>query len=110
MKEAAQVSAAQLQHRLCYGVLEIWMPKSATKKMTTLARAIDVPYGRLQRVLTGHLVMQFEDFGRLHAHIGPRMELWLLSGRNAQIAQGIAAVHNREAEASRTAHGVAPRR
>lgn len=86
------------------------MPKSATKKITTLARALDLPYGRLQRVLTGHLVMQFEDFGRLHAHIGPRMELWLLSGRNAHIARGIAAVHNREAEASRPAQAITPRR
>jgi plasmid maintenance system antidote protein VapI len=99
-REVSQLRASQLQHRLCYGVLEVWMPRSPTRKMTTLSAVLGVPYGRLQRVLTGHTVMQFEDFGRLYEHIGPLMELWLLSGRNAEMAQAISNVRKRDAEAA----------
>lgn len=92
-RQAAQLTAADLQHRICYGVLERWMPRSSTKKITTLATAIGVPYNRLQQLLTGYTVMQFEDFGRLYGHIGPMMELWLLRGDNARIAQAVSATH-----------------
>lgn len=60
------------------------MPSSKTKKMTTLAQALEMPYSRLQRMLTGHTVMQFEDLGRLYAHVGPQLEPWLLTGDNAK--------------------------
>jgi len=33
--------------------------------------------------------MQFEDLGRLRAHIGEQLELWLLSGTNAWLAQAV---------------------
>jgi len=95
-RATAQVKAAELQHRLCYGILEVWMPRSETRKITTLAAALGVPYNRLQRVLTGYSVMQFEDFGRLYAHIGPEMELWLLSGRNAQVRHALDNIRQRE--------------
>jgi len=95
-REGAQLRAAELQHRLCYGILELWMPRSKTRKITTLAAALGVPYNRLQRLLTGYSVMQFEDFGRFYAHIGPEMELWLLSGRNAQVRDALDNIRQRE--------------
>ena len=100
-REVAQLNAAELQHRICFGVLNAWMPRSDTRKITTLAAALDVPYNRLQQLLTGHIVMQFEDFGRLYAHIGPEMELWLLRGENAYIAKAVHANRKRELEKKR---------
>jgi len=97
-RERSQLAAAELQHRICFGVLETWMPRSQTRKITTLAAAIDMSYNRLQQILSGHIVMQFEDFGRLYAHIGPRMELWLLSGQHIPIAEAVNRTREREAQ------------
>ena len=97
-RERSQLTAAQLQHRICFGIQRKWMPSSQTKKITTFAAALGMPYSRLQHILSGHSVLQFEDFGRLYAHIGPQMEVWLLTGKNAHIARGIELAQRRMVE------------
>jgi plasmid maintenance system antidote protein VapI len=84
------------------------MPTSSTKRLTSFARALDVSYDRLQRVLTGKAVMQLEDVGRLSQHIGTNLELWALSPTTAeQVAHWRrAAAHERAVEHARRQAGI----
>ncbi len=80
----AQLDASQLQHRLSYGILVLYMPRSNLAKLADLASAVDVPYDRLQKMLTGRVVMQLEDIGRLRILIGHQIDYWMLRGLSAQ--------------------------
>lgn len=82
-RKVAQLEASRLQHRICFGVAQLYMPQSDFTKYTKLAEALDVPYGPLYKKLTGHAVMKLEDIGRLRRHIGPRLDYWLLGTQTA---------------------------
>lgn len=96
-RELAQRDAAHLQHGVAYGVTQLHMPRSATRQMTTLAEALEMPYARLQKLLTGHSVMQLEDLGRLRLLIGDGVDPWLLRGRHAALLTEGRAAMDREA-------------
>lgn len=78
VRESAQLDASQLQHRVAYGVMNVYLPPSRAKRVTKLAEALEMPYARLQRLLTGHSVMQLEDLGRLRCLVGDNLDPWLL--------------------------------
>lgn len=74
----AQRSAAKTQHQISYGVQNLYMPQSDQPKITLLAEELQVPYDRLHKMLTGRVVMQLEDIGRLRELIGAQLDLWFL--------------------------------
>lgn len=80
--ERARLDASRIQHGIAYGVIHLYMPRSPTKRMTTLAIALEVPYSRVQKLLTGHSVMQLEDLGRFRQLIGDSLDPWLLRERH----------------------------
>lgn len=100
-RELAQLDAAHLQHGVAYGVTQLYMPRSPTRQITTLAEALDVPYARLQKLLSGHSVMQLEDLGRLRRLIGDSVDPWLLRGRHAALLTEGRAAMDREAARER---------
>lgn len=102
-QDRARADAAHLQHGVAYGVLNLYMPKSATRRMTTLADALEMPYARLQKLLTGNSVMQLEDLGRLRNLIGDSVDAWLLRGRHAALLTEGREAMRREAERERRA-------
>lgn len=83
-RERAQLDASKLQHQVAFGVLEIFMPNTDRSKVTALAAELGTPYDRLQKMLTGHVVMQLEDIGRLRLLIGGSLDFWLIRGHNAE--------------------------
>lgn len=86
-REAAQRDASRLQHQICFGVFDIYMKRSDNSMVTKLASALDVPYDRLQKMLTGRVVMQLEDIGRLRQLIGYSLDYWMLRGPSAQFVR-----------------------
>ncbi|MGV2900118.1 hypothetical protein ACNPM4_00450 [Microbacterium sp. AGC62] len=66
-KEIAQLEAAQIQHRIAYGILEIYLPTTNARTITGLASQLGMSYDRLQRMLNGQVVMQLEDIGLLRS-------------------------------------------
>lgn len=88
-REVAQRDAAELQHLLCRGVLMLYMPESSNTRIIKLAGALDMTYDRLQKMLSGRVVMQLEDIGRLRALIGPRLDYWMLRGQSADVVRMI---------------------
>lgn len=86
-REAAQRDASRLQHQVCFGVFDIYMKRSDNSMVTKLASALDVPYDRLQKMLTGRVVMQLEDIGRLRQLIGYSLDYWMLRGPSAQFVR-----------------------
>ncbi|CAN7410583.1 hypothetical protein LJR042_002592 [Microbacterium maritypicum] len=69
--------------------------------MTSLAEALEIPYARLQKVLSGHSVMQLEDLGRLRRLIGDSVDPWLLRGHHAALLTEGRAAMDREAARER---------
>lgn len=100
--DLARLDAAHLQHGVAYGVTQLYMPRSNTRTMTSLAEALEVPYPRLRKVLSGHSVMQLEDLGRLRCLIGDAVDPWLLRGRHASLLQEGRAALEREADRHKT--------
>ena len=99
--DLARLDAARLQHGVAFGVTQLYMPGSRTPRMTTLAQALELPYARLQKMLSGHSVMQLEDLGRLRRLVGDSLDPWLLRGRHAALlTEGRAAI-DREAARER---------
>lgn len=88
-RELAQRDAAELQHLLCRGVLKLYMPESSNTRIIKLAAALDITYDRLQKMLSGRVVMQLEDIGRLRVLIGPRLDYWMLRGQSADVVRMI---------------------
>ncbi|MCM3778801.1 hypothetical protein [Microbacterium hydrocarbonoxydans] len=76
----ARRSAAKTQHQISYGVQNLYMPHSDQPKITLLAEALGVPYDRLHKVLSGRVVMQLEDIGRLRELVGAQLDVWFLRG------------------------------
>ena len=106
VQQHAQLAAAQLQHRVAFGVTMKFMPSSPTKKISTLARALDLKYDRVQKLLIGASVLQLEDLGRLRLHVGEDLDLWVLSPEvSAEVERWrTVALHaQREADARRAA-------
>lgn len=104
-RELAQRDAAHLQHGVAYGVTQLYMPRSETRQITSLAEALEIPYARLQKVLSGHSVMQLEDLGRLRRLIGDSVDPWLLRGRHAALlTEGRAAMDREAARERRERH------
>lgn len=99
----AQRSAARTQHQISYGVQSLYMPQSSQPKITLLAEELDVPYGRLHRVLTGRVVMQLEDIGRLRVLIGPQLDYWFLR-EGTRRAVSMAEAHTLKARGQGTSH------
>lgn len=100
--ERARLDASRLQHGVAYGVTQLYMPRSPTKRMTSLAEALEMPYPRLQKLLSGHSVMQLEDLGRLRQLIGDSVDPWLLRGRHAALlTEGRMALEREAAQAER---------
>lgn len=79
LRERAHLDASKLQHEVAYGVLEIFLPSSEIRTITALAGELDMPYGRLQQMLNGQIVMQMEDLVRLRGHIGEDVDAWVTS-------------------------------
>lgn len=100
-RELAQLDAAHLQHGVAFGVTQLYMPRSTTRQITTLAEALEMPYARLQKMLAGHSVMQLEDLGRLRLLIGDSVDPWLLRGRHAALLTEGRAAMDREAAQER---------
>ncbi len=94
-----------MQHRVACGITGEYFASSPTKKITTLAARLDVPYARLQRWMSGFSVMQLEDLGRLYDLIGPTVDIWLLEPRNAEIALALRRVRAHQ-KAQATQRGV----
>lgn len=88
-RELAQRDAAELQHLICRGVLKLYMPESSNTRIIKLAPALGVTYDRLQKMLSGRVVMQLEDIGRLRVLIGPRLDYWMLRGSSAETVRMI---------------------
>lgn len=88
-RELAQRDAAELQHLLCRGVLKLYMPESSNTRIIKLAAALDVTYDRLQKMLSGRVVMQLEDIGRLRVLIGPRLDYWMLRSPSSEAVRMI---------------------
>lgn len=106
VQQHAQLAAAQLQHRVAFGVTAKFMPSSQTKKISTLAKALDLKYDRVQKLLIGASVLQLEDLGRLRLHVGASLDLWMLSpATSAEVHrwQAVALHAQREADARRAA-------
>ncbi|WP_141385732.1 hypothetical protein [Microbacterium maritypicum] len=53
-------------------------------KITDLAVELEVEYYRLQKMLSGQIVMQMVDLARLRLLIGPRLDYWMMRGENAE--------------------------
>lgn len=99
--ELARLDAAHLQHGVAYGVTQLYMPRSPTRQITTLAEALEVPYARLQKMLAGYSVMQLEDLGRLRRLVGDSVDPWLLRGRHAALLTEGRSAMEREATRER---------
>jgi plasmid maintenance system antidote protein VapI len=84
-RERAQLDASKLQNQICFGVVERYLPSSDIRSITGLAQRLGVEYDRLQKVLSGRMVMQFEDVGRLRAVVGPQLDYWMLRGPSAEL-------------------------
>ncbi|MCT9819299.1 hypothetical protein N3K63_03255 [Microbacterium sp. W1N] len=93
--------AAQYQHSIAFGVRKRYVPKSDTTTVLALAEEMGLPYPRLQRLLTGHVVMQLEDVGRLYTHIGPAIEVWGLSTPHREIIERFYRERQRQSESRR---------
>lgn len=76
-RERARFDASRLQHEIAFGVLEIYLPASEIRTITALAGELGMPYGRLQQMLNGQIVMQMEDLSRLRAYIGDDVDAWV---------------------------------
>lgn len=61
------------------------MQPPPSKTISGLASALGVAYNRLQKVLSGAVVMQLEDLSRLRLAIGPQLDSWVLGGPSAQL-------------------------
>jgi hypothetical protein len=88
-RELAQRDASHFQHLLCFGVLKLYMPTSNVSRITKLAARLEVPYDRLQKMLSGRVVMQLEDIGRFHVLIGHRLDYWMLRGPSSDTVRMI---------------------
>lgn len=106
LRERARLSASELQHQISHGVLELYAPTSDTPKMAGLAEALDTPYDRFQKMLTGHAVMQLEDIGMLRTLVGPRLDFWMLRGSNGEFVRAV----ERDAQRRKEAGGSATQR
>lgn len=76
-KEVAQLEAARLQHRIAYGILEVYLPSSPTGTITALSAELGMTYDRLQRMLNGQVVMQLEDIGLFGSLDGFDVDSWM---------------------------------
>lgn len=97
----ARRSAAKTQHQISYGVRNIYMPHSGQPKITLLAEALEVPYDRLHKVLTGRAVMQLEDIGRLRGLVGAELDFWFLRDETLTFVEASLANLAREQERAR---------
>ena len=88
-RQLAQLDASKLQHSICFGVSQLYMPSSEDRKFTHLAAALGVKPDRFYKMMTGQVVMQLEDIGRLRRHIGPRIDFWMLRGDSADLVRRI---------------------
>ena len=84
LRERARLDASKLQHAVAYGILEIYLPASEIRTITALAGELDMPYGRLQQMLNGQIVMQMEDLQRFRRYLGEEVDAWVASA-NATI-------------------------
>jgi hypothetical protein len=76
-RQLAQLEAAQRQHEIAFGVVERYLPSSEIRTIARLADELDMTYDRLQRLLNGRIVMQFEDVSRLRAVVGNDIDSWM---------------------------------
>ncbi|WP_150954657.1 hypothetical protein [Microbacterium testaceum] len=90
-RRLAQLDASKLQHQIAYGVTELYLKPPRSTKISDLAKALNVEYNRLQKVLSGAVVMQFEDFSRLRQIIGHQMDYWILRGPAAKYVRAVEA-------------------
>ncbi|GEC74190.1 hypothetical protein GCM10010213_03360 [Microbacterium maritypicum] len=84
LEKRAQLDASISQHQISYGVRERYMQKPRMTKITDLAVELEVEYYRLQKMLSGQIVMQMVDLARLRLLIGPRLDYWMMRGENAE--------------------------
>ncbi len=78
-----------LQHRLAYWLLHFNRADGKRRKVTDVAERLGLPYHRLQKLVTGQVVMQLEDIGHIRVVMGEIVDLWLLDGANAEIARSV---------------------
>lgn len=95
-----RLRAAQVQHRVSHAVRVKFLknPKAPIRKMSQLAEALEIRYGKLQPMLAGDTVMQLEDLGRLLDHFGHWLEPALLSADAAKVADAIKLARAQAAE------------
>lgn len=90
-RQLAQLDASKLQHQIAYGVSELYLQPPRSTKISDLAKSLGVEYNRLQRMLSGAVVMQLEDFSRLRHVIGHQMDYWVLRGPSAPYVRAVEA-------------------
>lgn len=100
-RQLAQLDASKLQHQVAYGVTNLFLKPPRTTKMTLLAAQLDMEYNRLQKLLTGGIVMQLEDFSRLRQAVGHNLDYWLLRGPSATYVRAVEADMRRKQERAR---------
>lgn len=106
-----RLRAAQLQHRVAHAVREKFLknPRAPIRKMSQLADALELRYGKLQPMLAGDTVMQLEDLGRLLDHFGHWLEPALLNEDWGKIAEVIKLGRAQAAERGRPSRVASPR-
>lgn len=92
----AQLHASALQHRIAYWVMHYERPEGKPRKAIEVADTVDIPYNRFQQLLTGKVVMQLEDVGRLRSRLGEIVDLWMLDGVNLDVARSVIRARSRK--------------
>ncbi|MFF2389365.1 hypothetical protein [Agromyces sp. NPDC058104] len=70
--------AAVLQHRVAHKVRRLMRTQHGIEKVSALASAIGAPYDRLQKVLSGRVVMRLEDIARFRLAFGTDFDVAMM--------------------------------